>query len=132
MARRRSGSSGIVNDLLFYGLAVGSGYVGYQAALSGQLGAQAQEWAEKLREWLARLRLPGHCNYSPRLCDLIEDFRPYGDFKAVMDSWQDWASTQSGLMTCDWGAFKAYLLSQWSFAAGDPEPPEFSARCWYG
>ncbi len=130
MARRRS--DGTVENVLFYGLSAAAGYVGYQAALAGQLGPEAQRWAEKLRDMLGGLHMPGTCDYSNRLCQLIAEFRAYGDFKAVMDSWQDWASTQNGLMTCDWSAFKAYLLAQWSFAAGDPEPPEFAARCWYG
>lgn len=135
MARRRRNDD---NSAAYTVLTFGAIGVCASAAYEGRLGPEAQAIAFWWKDLITGFSLPkspapapGPCNYSARLCEMIRAFSG-GDFKAVMDSWQDWASTQSGMMTCNWAAFRNYMVSQWHFDPGANEPPEFSARCWGG
>lgn len=134
MARR--GSSDALGTLVATGVLAGGGYFGYQAALNGQLGPDAQRAALQFKAWLDQLFQIGlphgeDCiragvEVSPRMCQLIRLY------PGVYETMQSWQQNAGGLTACDWAAFKSYYQAAEGKNLGDPEPVEFSAFCWGG
>ena len=137
MARRRSsGTADLVLDVVTIGALAGGGYWGYNEALNGKLGPDAQRAALQFKAWLDQLLQIGlphgeNCiragvEVSPRMCQLIRLY------PGVYETMQSWQQGQGGMTSCDWSAFKAYYQSAEGKNLGDPEPVEFSAFCWGG